>query len=119
MESVSFRCGHCKAMEPEYNKLAKWMKKKNPNLLVAKMDATANDVHIMFGNLRGYPTIFFLPVDSKEQFIQYQEESYVFKSFKVNPFILTFALVNIYFFILFTYSYDLKFLIIFCLVSSK
>jgi len=75
-------CGHCKAMEPEYKKLAKWMKKIKPNLLVAKMDATANDVHIMFGNLKGYPTIFFLPMDNKEQFIQYQDESFTFDPLK-------------------------------------
>ena len=80
---IPIRCGHCKAMEPEYKKLAKWMKKIKPNLLVAKMDATANDVHIMFGNLKGYPTIFFLPMDNKEQFIQYQDESFTFDPLKV------------------------------------
>ena len=82
--SLLLRCGHCKAMEPEYNKLAKWLKKKNPKLLVAKMDATANDLHVMFGSLKGYPTIFFLPMDNKEKFIQYQEESFTYKEMKVS-----------------------------------
>jgi len=81
---ITFRCEHCKAMSSDYEKLAKWMKKKNPNLLVAKMDATENDIHAMFGNLKGYPTIFFLPMANKEQFVQYQEETFVYKSLKVS-----------------------------------
>jgi len=44
------------------------MKKENANLVVAKMDATANDVHPLFHPLiKGYPSIFFLPVGNKDE----------------------------------------------------
>ena len=75
-------CGHCKALEPEYKKLAKKMKKANPNLIVAKMDATANDVHPMFGELKGYPTLFFVPVAHKKEPVQYQGGDFSYKSLK-------------------------------------
>lgn len=40
-------CGHCKALEPTYQKLAKKYKKRK-NLVVAKFDATANDPPALF-----------------------------------------------------------------------
>lgn len=76
------RCGHCKAMEPEYKKLAKKMKKTNPNLIVARMDATANDIHPIFGQIKGYPTLFFLPIAHKQQPVQYEGGEFTFKSLK-------------------------------------
>lgn len=75
-------CGHCKALEPEYKKLAKKMKKVNPNLIVAKMDATANDVHPIFGQIKGYPTIFFLPVAHKQEPVPYTGGDFTYKSLK-------------------------------------
>ena len=82
------RCGACKQLAPEYTKLARRMKKDNPDLLVAKMDATANDLHPMFGEIKGYPTIFFVPVTNKEDVIPYQGGELTFKALKVsfNPF---------------------------------
>lgn len=77
------RCQHCRALEPEYKKLAKKMKKENPNLVVAKMDATANDVHPLFGEIKGYPTIFFLPVGRKDDPVPYAEGNFTLKALKV------------------------------------
>lgn len=57
------------------------MKKVNPNLIVAKMDATANDIHPIFGQLKGYPTIFFMPVAHKREPVQYQS-GFDYKSLK-------------------------------------
>lgn len=58
------------------------MKKANPNLIVAKMDATANDVHPIFGQIKGYPTIFFLPVAHKQEPVPYTGGDFTYKSLK-------------------------------------
>lgn len=58
------------------------MKKDNPNLIIAKMDATANDVHPLFGQLKGYPTLFFLPVAHKREPVQYEGTDFSYKSLK-------------------------------------
>lgn len=58
------------------------MKKDNPDLIVAKMDATANDVHPIFGLIKGYPTIFFLPAGQKEEPIQFQGSEFTYNSLK-------------------------------------
>ena len=36
-------CGHCKALKPEYAAAADILKDSNPNVIVAKIDATANE----------------------------------------------------------------------------
>lgn len=69
-------------MEPEYKKLAKKMKKHNPNLIVARMDATANDIHPIFGPIKGYPTLFFLPIAHKQQPVQYEGGEFSYKALK-------------------------------------
>jgi len=60
-------CGHCKSLEPEYKKAAKKLRKlaaKSPekygNIVLAKMDATANDSPHPALQARGYPTIKFI-----------------------------------------------------------
>lgn len=37
------RCGHCKTLAPAYEKVGKAFK-DDPTVIVAKMDATANDI---------------------------------------------------------------------------
>ncbi|CAL4173797.1 unnamed protein product [Meganyctiphanes norvegica] len=58
-------CGHCKQLDPVYKKLAKHLAKSNPDVVVGKMDATANDVHPMF-KIEGFPTIYFLKANEKD-----------------------------------------------------
>lgn len=58
------------------------MAKTNPNLIIAKMDATANDIHPIFGEIKGYPTLFFLPVAHKQQPVQYEGGEFSYKSLK-------------------------------------
>lgn len=55
-------CGHCKALEPKFKKLAKKMKKKE-NLIIAKFDATANDAPSQF-EFTGFPTLFYVSPDN-------------------------------------------------------
>lgn len=56
-------CGHCKKLEPEYDALAAHYKSNN-NLVIAKVDSTANEVAAV--QISGFPTIKFFPADSDE-----------------------------------------------------
>ncbi|CAG5895846.1 unnamed protein product [Menidia menidia] len=58
-------CGHCKKLEPDYLALAKKYKGEK-NLVIAKMDATANDVPHDSYKVEGFPTIYFAPSNSKQ-----------------------------------------------------
>lgn len=63
-------CGHCKKLEPEYKKLAKKFQKEK-NLVIAKIDSTANDSPDSF-QASGFPTIYFAPATDKENPIKYE-----------------------------------------------
>ena len=58
-------CGHCKALHPKYEEVAKKLKEKNPKLLMAKMDATENEVENI--NISGFPTVKFYPGNKKNK----------------------------------------------------
>ena len=62
-------CGHCKKLDPIYKKLAKHFK-NSKKLVIAKMDATANDSPDPYSS-SGYPTIYFAPAGSKQSPISY------------------------------------------------
>lgn len=64
-------CGHCKQLEPKYKKLAKKLKNEK-NLVIAKIDATANDSPMEY-QVSGFPTIFFAPADNKKEPVKYEE----------------------------------------------
>jgi len=55
-------CGHCKQLAPKYEELA--TKLKDEDVIIAKFDATANDVPPGF-DVKGFPTIIWLPKDTK------------------------------------------------------
>ena len=56
-------CGHCKKLLPEYEKAAKKIKEKNPKIVLAKMDATENEIENI--RITGFPTIKFYPGNKK------------------------------------------------------
>jgi len=68
-------CGHCKKLVPIYDELAKKVKDSGAdNLVIAKMDATANDSPHPKYQAKGYPTLFFAKAGNKENPIPYKGE---------------------------------------------
>lgn len=63
-------CGHCKSLAPKYEKLAQKLKKED-DIVIAKMDATANDVPKPY-DVRGFPTLYFAPKNSKNNPKKYE-----------------------------------------------
>ena len=63
-------CGHCKQLEPKYKQLAKRYK-ENKDVVIAKLDATANDFPSQF-KVEGFPTIFFVPRGDSQEPVKYE-----------------------------------------------
>ena len=57
-------CGHCQKLEPIYNQLAVQLSTISPNIVLAKMDGTTNEVEGI--QISGYPTLIFFPKNHKE-----------------------------------------------------
>lgn len=70
LEAYAPWCGHCKSLEPKYKELGKKVK-DTKTLVIAKVDATANDLPPEFP-VQGFPTIFFVPANDKANPIKYE-----------------------------------------------
>nr|XP_054767100.1 protein disulfide-isomerase A4-like [Lytechinus pictus] len=64
-------CGHCKKLEPEYKKLGKKYA-NTKNLVIAKMDATANDISNPAYSTTGFPTIYFSKATDKNNPVKFE-----------------------------------------------
>jgi len=63
-------CGHCKKLAPIFDELGAALKDVD-TVVIAKIDATANDVDASLG-IRGFPTIKFFPANNKNAPIDYE-----------------------------------------------
>ena len=61
-------CGHCKSLVPIYEELAKKLA-YNKNIIIAKMDATANEVKGV--SIKSFPTIKFWSKNNKANPVDY------------------------------------------------
>ncbi|SMQ55244.1 unnamed protein product [Zymoseptoria tritici ST99CH_3D7] len=61
-------CGHCKSLAPKYDELAGLYKPHLDKIIIAKVDATANDVP---DEIQGFPTIKLFKAGSKDAPIDY------------------------------------------------
>lgn len=62
-------CGHCKKLTPIYDEVGE--KLANEDVAIVKMDASNNDVPGPY-EVRGFPTIYWAPKDSKSSPVRYE-----------------------------------------------
>jgi protein disulfide-isomerase A1 len=60
-------CGHCKKLAPTYKEIAEAINETNDKLLIARMDATENDIPPTspWNDLEGFPTVILFKADDK------------------------------------------------------
>jgi protein disulfide-isomerase A1 len=61
-------CGHCKTLAPKWEEAAKQLS-NNPNIVIAKIDSTLNEVPGV--SIKGFPTLKFFPAGKKSSPIDF------------------------------------------------
>jgi protein disulfide isomerase len=64
-------CGHCQKLTPILEELGKQLL-SNPNIVIAKVDSTANDIDNV--DVKGFPTIKFFPANAKDAPLDFDGE---------------------------------------------
>eukprot|EP00286_Rhodomonas_abbreviata_P005498 CAMPEP_0181335818 /NCGR_PEP_ID=MMETSP1101-20121128/27051_1 /TAXON_ID=46948 /ORGANISM="Rhodomonas abbreviata, Strain Caron Lab Isolate" /LENGTH=481 /DNA_ID=CAMNT_0023445997 /DNA_START=60 /DNA_END=1505 /DNA_ORIENTATION=+ len=65
-------CGHCKKLAPVWDDLGEKMA-SSENVVIAKMDSTANEVDVPGLSVKGFPTLYFFKGDDKANPVKYEE----------------------------------------------
>eukprot|EP00606_Chrysophyceae_sp_TOSAG23-5_P000967 GSChrysophyteH2.ASY1.ANO1.354.1 assembled CDS len=65
-------CGHCKSLAPEYEELGAALA-GHPNVVIAKMDSTANEIDVDGVDVKGFPTLMFFKGNKKPVPMKYEE----------------------------------------------
>jgi protein disulfide-isomerase A1 len=64
-------CGHCKKLTPIWDELGEKFA-ANDNVVIAKMDSTANEIDVEGVAVKGFPTLFWFKGDDKAHPVAYQ-----------------------------------------------
>lgn len=66
-------CGHCKKLAPIWDELGAKVKEQSSNIVIAKIDSTANEIDVPGVAVKGFPTIYFFKGNDKANPVAYND----------------------------------------------
>jgi len=64
-------CGHCKTLAPKWDEVGEIFENSD-QVVIAKIDAVANEIDHPGVSVSGFPTIYFFPADDKSSPVKYE-----------------------------------------------